>query len=283
MRRLAWCFAPPMVAAVALALGCGSGDSGAPKAVTAKTGQPKAAKTATGKAAEVAVVGWSTIKGRVTYNGDEKPGPKYLQPTKDQDKCPKEVPGEGWYVNEENKGLQYAVVFLKPPAGARMPKPKGEGEAGNVEVGQPHCQFEPRVVVLKPWQKLVFINDSDPGIAHDSNLSGVTFNYQKTLPPGQRTDPIDPDPSDRSPYKVSCAIHAGFMGAYVWRPSHPWMTVTDKDGNYELKDVPVLEGGRKMILAVWHEMLPGDRTMEIGEVDANPDEVVTKDFAIPKK
>jgi hypothetical protein len=282
MRQLLWAFAPVTLTAFVLTLGCGGGtDTGTQKAGATKK---ETTKTGASKAAEAKVAGWaSAIKGRVTYNGDDPPGPKMLAPTKDQDKCPAQVPAEGWYVNPENKGLQYAVVFLKPPAGVRMPKPRSEGEAGVVEMGQPHCQFEPRVIVLKPTQKIVFLNDSNPPIAHDSNLSGITFNYQKTLPPGQKTDPIDPDPSDRSPYKVSCAIHAGFMGAYVWRPTHPWMTVTDKDGNYELKDVPVLEGGQKFILAVWHEMLPGDHTMDIGEIDAKPDETVTKDFALPKK
>jgi len=282
MRRFTMGLALSAAFGMVLLSGCGGGGS-SPAPVTKKT-EGGAKPTAAGKTEAAAVAGYATaLKGKVTYNGDDKPGPKMLVPTKDQDKCPKEVPAEGWYVNEANKGLQYAVVFLKPAPGTKLPKPKAEGQPGIVEVKQPHCQFEPRVIALKPTDKIVFVNDSDPAIAHDSNLAGVSFNYQKTLPPGQKTDPIDPDPSDKSPYKLSCAIHTGFMGAYIWRPTHPWMAVTDKDGNFEIKDVPVLEGGKKMILAVWHEMLPGDHTMDIGEIEVKPNEEATKDFAIPKK
>ena len=85
------------------------------------------------------------------------------------------------------------------------------------------------------------------------------------------------------PYKISCQIHTGTMGGFLWRPTHPYAVVTDEDGNFELKDIPILEGG-KMILAVWHEELPADtnNVKEIGEIDPKADEPLTKDVAIPK-
>lgn len=290
MRRLLLMLAPLTAVGLLTLSGCG----GQPSSPVAGTGSGKPAgggKTAGGKTEAAAVSGYAAaLKGKVTYNGDDKPGAKMLAPSKDQDKCPKEVPAEGWYVNPESKALQYAVVFLKPPAGVKMPTKFGpntdKAPAGKeiLEVAQPHCQFEPRVMVLHPGQKLRFINDSDPAIAHDSSMKGVTWSYgPETLPAGGKTKDLNPDASDKNPYKVSCNIHTGSMSGYIWRPTHPWMAVTDKDGNFEIKDVPVLEGGKKMILAVWHEMLPGDGTMEIGEVDVKANEPATKDFAMPKK
>ena len=269
------------VAFVLTVSGCGGGTKTEPKS---GGGKKSASKSRGRKTIEVA--GFGNLKGRVTYNGSGEPTVQMLKPTKDQDKCPAEVPGPGWYVKSDNKGVRYALVFLKPPKGARMPKPKSdalpEGLDEVVVIGQPHCQFEPRVVCLHPKQKIQFINDSDPGIAHDSNLSGATFNYTKTLPPGEKTEPIDVPPFDRAPYGVSCGIHTGFMSAFVWKMSHPWAVVTDADGNFEIKDAPVPKDG-KMILAVWHEMLPGNHFMDIGEVDLKVGETVTKDIGIPNK
>jgi hypothetical protein len=61
------------------------------------------------------------------------------------------------------------------------------------------------------------------------------------------------------------------------------MAVTDQDGRYEIRHVPTLEGGKKPILAVWHEMLPGDHILEIGAVELRKGELLTRDFAIPKR
>jgi len=254
-----------------------SGSGGGESTGTSNKGGPKK---------DYKVAGYApSLKGRVTYNGDGKPEVKMLKPVKDETKCPPEVPAEGWYVKEDNKGVKYAMVFLKPPKDGRMPKPGPNAEKPAkevIEMAQPKCQFEPRVIALHPAQKLVFINDSMPGIAHDSNLKGKT-DFGKTLNPGEKTAPIDPDPDDGNPYKVSCNIHQGTMSAYVWRPSHPYAVVTDEDGNFELKDVPVLEGW-KMILALWHETLPADsrNVKEIGDLDLKVDEPATKDIAITK-
>jgi plastocyanin len=291
MRRMLLMLAPLMAVGLLTLSGCGGGTT-PPAAGTGagKGGGAGKSGGASGKAEAAAVSGYAaSLKGKVTYNGDDKPGPKKLTPSKDQDKCPAQVDAEGWYVNPESKALQYAVVFLKAPAGVKMPKfgPNTEKPAAGQEVlqvAQPHCQFEPRVLVMHPGQKLRFINDSDPPIAHDTSVKGVVWTHgPETLPPGGKTKDLNPDASDKNPYKVSCNIHTGSMSGYIWRPTHPWMAVTDKDGNYELKDVPVLEGDKKMEIWVWHEMLPGDQTMKIGEVDVKANEPGTKDFAMPKK
>ena len=62
----------------------------------------------------------------------------------------------------------------------------------------------------------------------------------------------------------SCNIHP-WMDAYVWVFDHPYVAVTDKDGNYEIKNVPV---GSKVHVVGWHEKVEylapgkkgGDRT-----------------------
>lgn len=171
----------------------------------------------------------SHLTGQVTYNGVDNPGPKMLTPSKDADKCPKQVPGEGWYVNEKDRGLQYAVVFLKVPLGAKLPK--ATEDAAKVadgkdvlEIRQPHAQYEPRVTVLHPAQKLRMVNDGP--LDDDAYIHGVTWSFGPTqLLSGTRSALLEPDHSDNKPYKLGATFHH-WMTGYLWRPTHPWMAVT---------------------------------------------------------
>jgi hypothetical protein len=231
-----------------------------------------------------------TIKGRVTYNGQE---PAYLEMKEvdkaNQDKgCPAKVMKAGWYLEKssDKKGVRYAVLVLRPAGGMKMPKLGAEQTkppAGKevLTVGQPKCQFEPRVIVLGPEQNVRFINDSEPPQTHDANLSGTSGKMTKTLPPGQDfTYTIDPD--DRQPYGVSCNQHSAFMSAFVWKFKHPYAAVTDDEGNFEIHHVPIPTNG-KFELWVWHEMLETPGNMKkVKDLDLTDGATLTVNVAIPK-
>jgi hypothetical protein len=216
----------------------------------------------------------ATLKGRIVYNGDEEPKIEEKPTNKPSSECPATVLGAGWYTKDssDKKGIKYAVVFIRP-VGGRLPKvPENVAKPAVdiVEMRQPKCQFEPRVLVMGPGQKLKFYNDSDPKISHDANLSGPT-SINKTLPPGE-TVIYDPDADNSQPYKVICNQHSGFMSGWVWRFDHPWAAVTDADGKFEIKNVPVLSSG-KLAVVIWHELLPGDNRMQFAEIELKDGEV----------
>ena len=249
-----------------------------------------AAGGASGGGALEAKVFNATIKGRVTYDGD-MPAPLEIKEVDkaNQDKgCPAKVMKAGWYVDKssDKKGVRYAVLVLRPAGGMKMPKlsedqlkpPAGKDV---LQVGQPKCQFEPRVIVLGPEQNVKFTNDSEPAQTHDANLSGTSGKFTKTLPPGQSwTYTIEPD--DRAPYGVSCNQHSAFMSAYVWKFKHPFAAVSDDNGNFEIKNAPVPSNG-KMELWVWHEMIEAPGNMKkVKDLDLKDGGVETVDVAIPK-
>ncbi len=258
--------------------------------------EPTRARVGPTKAPEVA--GYAkAIRGKVVWDGDgipkvlTMPFPKDNQ---DAPKCPADIPvggifGEerGWFVNPGNKGVRYTLVFLKPPKGfsmppvgdeaKKLPKDKDGKEIKVVVMGQPHCQFEPRVISLHPDQKLQFINDSEKEMAHDSKLQGPN-DYQKSLAWKDKTEEIDLRGKDTEPNVVSCAKHQGIMSAFIWKMTHPYAVVTDENGEFELKDVPVLKGDQ-MILTVWNEALP-DKFKEIKPIDVRVGEEKVEEIKI---
>ncbi len=227
-----------------------------------------------------------TIKGMVTYNGPENEMTvRMIKPNKDADKLPPELPAEGWYVKDKKtKGVQYAVVFVQTSTAAALPKPATSNEPTQPEgvVRMPRGTFVPRVLLLHPRQNLKLINDSDPPIHLDVNIANLrNLTPPKTLRPAE-SQVFQVAPFNKEPIRVSCAQHAGQMSGYVWKMNHPYVAVTDAEGRFELKHVPVLQD-EKVVLWVWHEMLDSpDRMKEIGPVAVKPDEAVEVQVAIPK-
>jgi hypothetical protein len=236
---------------------------------------------------------YATIIGKVVYQGKEKPTVRIVKPDKKhQDECPKAIPVEGWYVNEQNKGIQYTLVFLRPPKDTGMPKGPPEAEDCPVDgngkpipvqiLRSPQCQFSPRVLCLHPRQDLQIANDSRHNIAPlGKGDDEVTSAFSFVLRPGKLFRPLDVGASNKMPLSISSDGCCEWMSAYVWKMTHPYAVVTDGDGAFELKHVPVLEGKDRLTLWVWHEMLPGDRFKEIGPVELEKGKVTTITIKLP--
>lgn len=247
--------------------------------------QGSAART---QAPSLHVVGHATLQGRVTYKSKDPPTVAKHKPTKDPDKFPAEVPGAGWYVDEPTQGIAYLLVFLRPPQGCKLPVAAEAqrlpvNSAGlpidRVQIGSPKGQFQPRVVLLHLRQKLEIINNSDPPVKCDANLSGRNA-YSQVFAPGDKAV-WDLEPADKEPYRVTASVYTWKSG-YVWKLTHPYAVLTDAEGRFELKHVPVLEGDQKLGLWIWHELLPGDHFKEVGPLELEVGKTVVKDLTIPE-
>ena len=80
-------------------------------------------RTPIAKAGNVKEDEWGTIRGQVLFAGASLPKAKQLDVNKDQMHCLEKGPlfDEEFVVNPASKGVQYAVVFLKPPKGETLP------------------------------------------------------------------------------------------------------------------------------------------------------------------
>jgi plastocyanin len=142
--------------------------------------------------------------------------------------------------------VENVVVFLKDaPSRAVPPRRTSIRQRGET--------FSPRVVAVPVGSTVDFPND-DPIYHNVFSLSRArTFNLGR-FPKGQsRAVRFD----KAGIVKVFCDIHS-HMAASVIVFGHPWFTVPEADGSFEIDDVPA---GNQQITA-WHERL-GDTTMRV--------------------
>ena len=258
--------------------------------------------------------GTAVIAGNVKYSGDmpdtslPKSAKESLEKKPDEKKhceAAKTDYEKGdplWKINDKNKGVQYAVVFLKPEGNtffevAEIDEAYKAQLAKKTELHQPFCAFIPNSIVVfgkyrdKEFkykdtnQFLSIYNDTDKagvdkGIPHNSKVSkGSDEKANLSLTPGGA--PLEVKglaPSLTEPYAVGCSIHP-WMSANLWVLDHPYFDVTDEDGNFKIKHAPV----GKVRLVVWHAGA-GFITNKDGEViETTKDGETKKEFTVTSK
>ncbi len=285
MRRLRWnllaVLAPAMIVGLVLT-GCGKKDDS--KTNSSDGGKPSAdgaAKTSSEKT-PVDMSKRGTFKGRVVLAGDppnlsgETADLQAKMKAKDEAHCLKGASDEEksafeWVVDPKSKGVKNVIVWLAAPEGKfyKLEDQDKKPAQAEVKIDQPHCAFIPHCAVafthysdgkklVPTGQKVVFHNSAET--AHNTNYKGVLVAGKNILlNPGQ-TVPGDDIKPDRKEITLSCEIHP-WMRAYIRDLDHPFAAVTDKDGNFEIKNVPT---GVDLMLIVWHEKA-GYVTGEKGE------------------
>jgi len=262
-----WAMATPLLGTLgALVLGCGGGGpeeatlvpepgtrpstsvAGGREAAPADTGAPSAAE-ATDEAAPTAAEGFGTIRGRVVFNG-EVPEVRVLVPqgeaSKDPEFCAADDPimSDALLVNEENKGVKNALVYLRNPTDV---SPEALSAAQNQEIvfDQVGCVFIPHVLPILAGSE-VTVKSSDP-VTHNVNVSLGTFRLNQSFSPNDSRD-ITLEAPSRSPGSVVCDIHS-WMGAYWMVLPDPYYAVTDENGEFVIENAPA--GSQNIV--VWHE------------------------------
>lgn len=188
---------------------------------------------------EVAVTNGAKIRGTVRVEGKIPKLPP-LQITKYKEIC-KDVPNESVILGP-GQGLRSAVVTLEGITKGKTVEKEAVHELDNVK-----CRFVPHVLAASVGQ-FVVIKNSDPILhtAHAYFASGQPH-FNVGLYPGRvsRKPLITP-----GIVKIVCEVHR-WMTAYIVVTDHPYHSVTDAYGEYEIGDVP--PGSYQ--LKVWHESL----------------------------
>jgi hypothetical protein len=181
--------------------------------------------------------GWGGLKGRFVYDG-EAPAPQPLKIDKDQEVCGKHKLVDESLVVGPNGGLKNIVVYIHvnqgettPPVHPDLVKAKEQP----VVFDNLNCRFEPRVTLLQTDQTIMLAN-SDP-VAHNTKVNTLTNAPINPLIPAGGKLPQKFSAPERLPAQAGCSIHPWMVGWIVIK-EHPYMAVTDENGEFEIKNIP---------------------------------------------
>jgi hypothetical protein len=181
-----------------------------------------------------------TVAGAVRLAGPP-PVRAPLRVFKNQDVCGDTVPDDRLVVGPAG-GVRYAVVTIEGVRGGRRPE-----RDVTLVLDNRACRFVPHVQTAEIGQWLE-LHNSD-AILHnaDARLGPETL-FNVALPPDRRLR----KPLARAGLVAfTCDVRHTWMSAFVAVADHPYHTVTDAYGAYEIRDVPA---GRYTV-RVWHEEL----------------------------
>ncbi len=188
-----------------------------------------------------------TVKGTIKWNGEKAPAVELVdfKGHLDTEACCKAGPLAATKIEVDAKslGVKNVVVWIRPDDVNRantfpvaqihpdLAKPKSKEHI----IDQPMCQFEPRITVAREGDTLVIKNSA--GIPHNVNYNSDAEQFNVNLPSKAEKKLKDPLAKQKSPILVACNIHP-WMEAKVRVFDHPYYALTDKDGKFEIKDVP---------------------------------------------
>lgn len=196
------------------------------------------------------LAGAADITGKVTLKGTPKPEIPIQLDAICGKVQPKPVTTRHFVVGSDN-GLANVFVYLKQGA----PKTPAEGEGPTLD--QVGCMYEPYVMGVVTGQKFK-VRNSD-GFLHNVHATpkvNAEFNFAQVAK-GQVNEKVFDKPEVL--VRMKCDVHP-WMFAYIGVVDHPYFAVTDKDGNYTIKNVPP---GKYTVEAVHLKAAPTGKTQEV--------------------
>jgi plastocyanin len=159
------------------------------------------------------------------------------------------------FARSKDGGFANVIVYLRPDSTDREAKFKDDQihpdyktpKSKALIVDQPCCQFEPRVTLARVGDTLEVKNSSP--VNHNFNYTSNNNGAENpNIPPGGSYKMKEPLKFEPRYFKFSCSVHP-WMGGIIQVFDHPYYTLTDKDGKYEIKNAPA----GKFRIVYYHE------------------------------
>lgn len=195
------------------------------------------------------------VKNGGSIKGKVKAAAKVEDPTieikKDTDYCGKSQKALMYILSPSLEVKNVIVTVEDVQKGKAAPKT-------DFTIDNTKCRFEPLVGIAYKDANLI-IKNSDP-ILHNTNLALVLKDKRRTV---YNLALPKKDQEIKKPVKVTgfndvkCNAHS-WMRGYVYISEHPYVAVTDENGNFEIKDLPP----GKYKIRFWHEGF-GETTKDV--------------------
>ena len=227
------------LALAASVVACGGGSSDA-----AKPADTAAAPAGGGQKVDPATAG--SVKGMVTVDGTV-PKNEAIKMNADP-VCVKANTSpqfqETYEVGADGKSLANVFVYVKDGLGNYSYDPP----TGDATIDQKNCRYHPHVFGMRVGQTLTIVN-SDPTLhnIHAMPKGNQEFNNGQPIQ-GMKMTHVFSAKEVMVPFK--CDVH-GWMNAYVGVLDHPYFATSDKDGKFDISNLPP----GTYTLEAWHEKL----------------------------
>lgn len=149
-----------------------------------------------------------------------------------------------------NGGLENVVVYISDGLGtATFPVPDQPAV-----MEQKGCQYKPHVLAMRAGQKLNVVN-SDATTHNIHPMPNNNREWNISQPKGVPIEQVFT--REEIAISVKCNVHP-WMRSYIAVIKNPYFAVTDRNGHFDLKDLPP----GSYTLQAWHEKL-GSRMQKI--------------------
>ena len=169
---------------------------------------------------------------------------------------PEPLKNEDVLLNADNT-LQNVFVYVKEGLPADK---KFEAPATPVTMDQKGCHYVPHVFGVQVGQAVEIVNsDSTLHNVHGMPTQSKEFNLGMPIPGMKLKRTFD---KSEVMVKFKCDVHP-WMHAYIGVLQHPFYSVTQESGSFEIKDLPPGD----YVIEAWHEKF-GTQTQKITVTDA---------------
>lgn len=220
------------------------------------------------------------ITGTVTLNGTPPPE-REITPLENDPACGKLHSGKvttEFFVVGPNKGLADVVVMLKG-----VPAKSADDSTPPAVMDQKGCLYSPQILAIQTGQKLI-VKNTDPATVpmhnvHINPTAAANLDaYSTKISQPQMSGGADLTyefPAPENFMKFQCDVHP-WMFAWVTVVDNPYFAVTDKDGKFTIKNVPV---GKWKIVALHRKAAPTGVEKDVDVSGGN----ATVDFTLEVK
>lgn len=210
---------------------------------------------------------WGTLSGRITFTG-KAPDVKKLKTLRNlnlrrlaRDRPPVAV--ESLIVHPRNRGLANAVIWLARNSDAEIPvHPNFAKTADSIRSIVPgETRLAPHIMTIRAGQTLSIDNSNQKRAA--CLMAGFLKNEQinPLINPGE-TFAVEIKKAERLPVRFGGSI-LPWLSAYVLVQDHPYMSVTDENGRFEMRNIPA----GNWQFRFWHEEFGYLRDLKLNGIE----------------